>query len=670
MIVRARRSHLADGKGLDRWGSVVDFLLPVPYVSLLVAATEVARMPTAMWTSSASAIPAVIGRSVLDQAATFPELGASLLAVSVAIAGARLVPRLEKPLLVVAVVAGLLAAKCSHMVLVRYPKFEGYAPFVAAWTGLGLYLAAAYAVAVHPERRRRSSLVLACIGAIAAVGAYVVHARSYADAYPTLHTALLSVTFLTAHASASHVLGALRRPRWLPAATAAIAVLLVPCTRLAMPSVVGPYYYSMTVLGRTTPDRKAPEEPPCAAPPPMPPPAAEALFRRRSGMPALPPSFHVDDYNVLFVLEETLRFDETSVGGRDAATPTLQHLVEEGAFAFERAYAPSSVTLASTASVLSMTYPSSAPLTIHDPFWTGDLRAEGSTVAELFAASGYATFRVVHGIGADVIRGLGRGFQDSYVEPSVPDDLDRDWRADESIASHAVEQLRSRSSGTQKFFGFVFFGGPHEPYAVHDGSPGSERDRYRQEVAHTDAQLGRIVRALEETGLIERTVVIVAADHGEEFGEHGGFRHGRTLYEESLHVPLLVAIPHLAGKPQAAPVSLVHVLPWLLSTAKGALGARARELIRALHGPVLEATDGAVVAELLGKDRMKTALMYPDATVIYDHLSGRYEAFDTSSDPLEKVDLVPQAPRELSTWISHVDAYRRLRACTRRFRVE
>jgi hypothetical protein len=86
----------------------------------------------------------------------------------------------------------------------------------------------------------------------------------------------------------------------------------------------------------------------------------------------------------------------------------------------------------------------------------------------------------------------------------------------------------------------------------------------------SDAEFGRLLDALDETGLSDDTVVVFIGDHGEEFGEHGAHRHS-TVYEEALHVPLVLRIPGVAGATISDPVSTLYVLPWLLSALLGAV---------------------------------------------------------------------------------------------------
>src|SRR5690606_7471572 len=102
----------------------------------------------------------------------------------------------------------------------------------------------------------------------------------------------------------------------------------------------------------------------------------------------------------------------------------------------------------------------------------------------------------------------------------------------------------------------------HEPYReTRFGT--TDMDRYDSEIRKVDDHLGRLVR--EARARLQRDVIVViSADHGEEFRDHGGLYHGSTLYEEQVRVPLIVSAPDLAPRRVRAPVELVDVAPTLL----------------------------------------------------------------------------------------------------------
>ena len=147
--------------------------------------------------------------------------------------------------------------------------------------------------------------------------------------------------------------------------------------------------------------------------------------------------------------------------------------------------------------------------------------------------------------------------------------IDAQRRVDQLLAYY--DQVKPKRS-----FVWVHFFEPHEPYVAHDGFAfgGGDVDRYDSEIAYTDAAVGRLVR--EVRARRPGTIVIVAADHGEEFEEHGGRYHGSSLYEEQLHIPLIVSIPGLAPHVVDGQVQLIDVTPTVLNLLDIPVPARMR----------------------------------------------------------------------------------------------
>src|SRR2546430_13879932 len=123
--------------------------------------------------------------------------------------------------------------------------------------------------------------------------------------------------------------------------------------------------------------------------------------------------------------------------------------------------------------------------------------------------------------------------------------------------------LASPAARHEPFFVFAHYMDPHDPYFVHPfngegyarvanpNPPASVAGLYRKlydgEIAYFDEQLGVLLDDLRARGLYDRTLIVLTADHGEEFQEHGGWWHGTTLYDEQIHVPLVVKPPARAG---------------------------------------------------------------------------------------------------------------------------
>lgn len=174
-------------------------------------------------------------------------------------------------------------------------------------------------------------------------------------------------------------------------------------------------------------------------------------------------------------------------------------------------------------------------------------------------------------------------------------------------------------------------------------------DRYDQEILYTDSQLARLFAALGPDD-----VVMVVADHGEEFWDHGGFEHGHTLYDELLHVPMLVKAPGLAPGRDDTPVSLVDVLPTMLDL----VGAPEPSLEGHPLGPVArkdERARAALVArpqvfgrKYYGRDRWGVLTNGRKWLTT----EGLHELYDLAADPGEHANLAPATPME------ELDGYR------------
>ena len=114
------------------------------------------------------------------------------------------------------------------------------------------------------------------------------------------------------------------------------------------------------------------------------------------------------------------------------------------------------------------------------------------------------------------------------------------------------------------------------------------RDLYDNELAANDAQIGRLIEALRQRKVLDDTVVVVTADHGEEFGEHGTLRHGHSLFDPAIHVPLIMRLPRArhGGQRRAEVVSQVDLMPTLLGLAQAGRteGPDGEDLARVLAG--------------------------------------------------------------------------------------
>jgi arylsulfatase A-like enzyme len=182
------------------------------------------------------------------------------------------------------------------------------------------------------------------------------------------------------------------------------------------------------------------------------------------------------------------------------------------------------------------------------------------------------------------------------------------------------------------------------------------REMYDAEIRGLDDILARFFAFLEEQGLVEDTLIVLTADHGEEFQEHGGLLHGRTQYEELLRVPLLFAGPGIPrGKVVDQPASLVDLLPTILGRLEIAPPARLDgiDLAPAWNGEMLperllfgeadhnNVVDGQPVIDIKRMARLGHEKLH------LDRLTEQAQLFDLAQDPREQRDLSASSPQRV-----------------------
>lgn len=579
-----------------------------------------------------------------------------------------------------------IPASHAYAILVRYEGFSGDAPLGALFVGFWLFVSVTVLRLGAPRTSGRWPLLVRAAPLVAALVAslatFKLNERIYKDEYETLHLAVLEAGATLMGVAMLHAaqwsVGQRARRRWATAGIGGAILLLASLAAQAAgkAEAVRPYVNTYTSLGRS----RAVFEPIAifeagTQRSPEPDPDGVERLREAFGAPEFPADFRLRDYNVLLITVEATRFDFTSLADpATETTPNLRRLAEMDSLVFSQAISPSSATLQSMGSLLTMQYPSATHLEFWMRSWHGVLLGENVTLAELFTAAGYRTFWVGHDhkhVMNSTILGFSQGFQkrDLVFDPASRKPNDRASSVDERIALKAARALSPPKGDRRPFFGWVFFASPHSPYRARDADlqDADPSVRYESEIRYMDEQLGVLLDALEERALIDKTIIVFLSDHGEEFGEHGGRLHKRTLYEESIHVPLVIRIPGVAGRRIEQPVSTLYTFPWLLSRDEGELGAAARDKLQTEFGPMLRATGGGVVAELLGHDRMLSVLIYPELRVHFDFRTRLREAYDTTVDPYEQEDLMLRDPQRVLPLLDHLDAYRTVRRGLQRF---
>ncbi len=355
--------------------------------------------------------------------------------------------------------------------------------------------------------------------------------------------------------------------------------------------------------------------------------------------------------SVLFVTVDTLRADHLGLYGYERETSPALDRFADGATVFDHAVAQTSWTLGSLASLLTSRWVSS--LGIRN--FRSALDEEATTLAEVLRDAGYETA----GIGTHVV------FQEKYGLLQGIDAFDGDLvhgtyadshRAitSKKVTDKALAWLGERRGGGRPWFLWLHYFDPHIPYARHPGI--TERfgddgiDRYDGEIAFTDRHLGRVLEALEQRD--ERPIVVVTADHGEEFQDHGDYEHGHTLYRELVRVPLIVSAPHLPGsRGRRVPdlVRLVDVAPTVLELAgvpadRFSAATPGRSFLPLLSGRPDDAPRPALSELRLRTDTSMDSLVSGRFKLVVRHADAVEELFDIESDPFEQNDIAEWRP--------------------------
>ena len=268
--------------------------------------------------------------------------------------------------------------------------------------------------------------------------------------------------------------------------------------------------------------------------------------------------------NVLLITLDTTRADRLGCYGyTDAKTPNLDFLAANGV-QFLNAYCQVPLTCPSHCSILTGTYPVYHQVRNNGAYY---LPPEIQTLAETLKTKGLETSAFVSSFTVDSRFGLDQGF-DVYDDLLSPDQtfkaLNSERRADAVYASFSrwVDENKE-----DQFFSWIHFFDPHIPY----DPPSHYREEfldnpYDGEIAFMDFYIGKIIEKLREQGLLERTLIVVAGDHGEAFGEKREKGHGVFIYESTMRVPLIFYAAN--NLPQGdlieARVRLIDIMPSVL----------------------------------------------------------------------------------------------------------
>ena len=397
--------------------------------------------------------------------------------------------------------------------------------------------------------------------------------------------------------------------------------------------------------------------------------------------------------NLLFVAIDTLRADRLGCQGNPRGlTPHLDALAASGVrFSEARAHAP--WTLPSFATIFSGQLPPQHGAGGYADHYFG-LRSELRTWPECFRDAGYDTSAIVNVDFLSAEFGLAQGFDALDARFSEDNARGRDARAttDAALArlsapherpfalfvhyfdAHAEyrppAEFRARFADARDAASDAFrFGSREQIVAWRTGAQALDPDGvaraeklYDAEVAYVDAEVGRLLAGLRAAGLERDTLVVLTADHGEEFLDHGGIEHGHTLHEELLHVPLVLAWPgKLAPAVETRAVGLVGLARTLcrLCSVEPDPTFAASDLLLAPR-PELATEEGFAYGNFWGAPW--TALRLGGWCWIANPVKNapeRERLYELASDPLEQHDVLAQNAERARELRARVEELRR-----------
>ena len=493
------------------------------------------------------------------------------------------------------------------------------------------------------------------LGVAFGVALAALHAISYPRSYEGTHllAAAVAATLIGASlrgaAFVDRVVPA--RPRVRMAIGAALAIpaaasiLLTPRNDLAVLLAARPSVVIQPYLDRGS-------RPRARKPKPVVPRDQRAWFTKRTDLPPIPPtapSLLPDKPIVLLIGIDSLRADVLADEKNRKALPTLFRLRDQGTY-FTMARSAGSSTAPSMAAIfMSKSYSELYWTKIPGNRYTIPFPHKDPTprFPEILSRLGVTTFTVD---GAGWLQNeltIVRGFREEVeLAPN------RRYIHSRGIISEVVKRLDGPMD--TPFFGFFHFLDAHFPYTS-SGKKGTPYLSYLSALGAVDSQIDRLIRKLEDKGLSGRTTLIVMADHGEAFGEHGLKYHASSLYDELLRVPLLVVLPGGRAQKVDEPVSLMDLAPTILDL----MGAPTPGVYMGQSlTPFLRGERPTLLRPIVAEGRLKRAIVLRDGfKVIHDTRAGYVEVFDLNADPREEVSLYDDDARAIVRRYGVLHAY-------------
>jgi choline-sulfatase len=376
-------------------------------------------------------------------------------------------------------------------------------------------------------------------------------------------------------------------------------------------------------------------------PPPEPKPTTASSAAAHDAAPeaaAVAPSIP-KNANVVLISIDCLRADMPWTGYPRDIAPNLTKLAKS-AVVYTHAYSLSSYTSMSLGAFLGGKYSSEMK---RDGYFFSSYGKDNLMFPEVLQSAGIHTMAAhAHGYFGD--SGFNQGFDAYEIVPNLK------WNntTDENVTSQDLEPIAERllsdaKNDTGRFFAWFHFLDPHDMYVKHEGIDWGKttRDVYDGEVTYTDKWIGKLLDFIAAKPWAQRTVIIVTADHGEAFGEHGLFRHGFELWEPLIRVPLFFVIPGVAPRTIDVPRSAIDMAPTILDllSLEREASFEGKSLVPELlaqNDAGLEERDIVVDLPKTSDNDKRRALIHGQKKVIAFGAQEYPQVFDLDADPEEK----------------------------------
>jgi arylsulfatase A-like enzyme len=377
--------------------------------------------------------------------------------------------------------------------------------------------------------------------------------------------------------------------------------------------------------------------------------------------------------NIVLISIDTLRADHLGSYGYERNTsPNIDKLAEKGVL-FENAYSQAPWTLPSVATFFTSLYPVEHSATSI----TRKLPDQITTLSEYLKNNFYTTTAVVSNLVLGEKSGISQGFYTYDMKPA--------GRA-KNISSHKVTKMGLNylnKNRDEKFFLWLHYMDPHGRYLRHQEfdyntdysgflddklSPRilnpildvlSEEDmsyvidRYDGEISFTDFYIGKLLDALDEYGLSDNTIIVLTADHGEEFAERTRIGHGKTVYNELIRVPLIIINPFnedMKGQRISTVVETRDIPTTILALADIKNTQFSGDNIMSQEVESIEQNGNIAFSEgssSRSKGNLTHGIIYDQWKLIKNLTDNTYELYDMENDPGEKINLIESEKKNL-----------------------